>query len=138
MKQKVLSLILVLSLLTSVFVMPVNAATDSVLRYQHIGRIVAGLRITGNSAACEGSVLVIDNYPSMVTLELQQYTVNGWDTIESESKNFTGTGTKALDCDYTVPSGYTYRVVTTATIYSDNTRTTIIEEESGESPTDFA
>ena len=138
MKRKILSLFSVVVLLFTCFAFPVNAASNQTLRYQYIGRITAGLEITGNDARCEGSILITVNYPSTITVELQQLKSSGWTTIASESEDFTGTGTKPLGYNKTVDSGYTYRVVTTATIYSDSSRDTIIEEESGESPTDFA
>ncbi|MCC3374357.1 hypothetical protein [Cohnella sp. REN36] len=90
--------------------------------YDYISAVGASIDIGSlGKTASSGFVHYSGNYDSTLTVELQRSKGNGWSTVTSWSKSFTGGGVHSLEENYYVTSGYTYRVVAKATIKSGNT-----------------
>lgn len=90
-------------------------------RFEHMSRISSSLSFEAlGRANCTGSFTTYDEYNSRIILVLQQFKNNSWNTYRSWSKDFSGSGAKLLNEKYYVPSGYRYRVVTTAVILNNN------------------
>ncbi|WP_301625210.1 hypothetical protein [Paenibacillus apis] len=92
------------------------------LFYDYISVIGASIDI-GNlgKTASSGFVHYSGDYDSTLTVELQRSDGNGWSTIKTWSKSFSGAGLHSLEENYYVTSGYTYRVMSKSTIKSGNT-----------------
>lgn len=68
-----------------------------------------------------GVVFYLGNYNSTLTIELQRSNGNGWSTVKSWNKSFTGRGTHVVEEAHYVTSGYSYRTVLTVVIKNGNT-----------------
>lgn len=90
-------------------------------RFEHMSRISSSLSFEAfGRANCTGSFTTYDEYNSKIIIVLQQFKNNRWNDYQSWSESYSGSGVKLLNKKYYVPSGYRYRVVTTAVILSNN------------------
>ncbi|MGI6215833.1 MAG: hypothetical protein ACOYIT_08215 [Christensenellales bacterium] len=104
------------------------------LRYSHIYDIIADLSIVGSTARCSGYVRPSSNTSSSKVVVKLQKQVNGlWKTIKSWSGNAVSGGRAQAGGEYTVNTGYKYRVVTKATVM--NADGTVLEEATATSAT---
>lgn len=85
--------------------------------YDYISVVGAILNIGNNGKSISGGfVYYTGNYNSTLKIELQRRDGNRWKTVKSWEESFTGKGHHSLEKEYYVTSGYTYRVLATATI----------------------
>lgn len=85
--------------------------------YDYITALGANLSIGSlGKAVSTGFVYYPGDYDSTLTIELQRSNGTGWTTVKSWSESFSGWGHHSLEEEYYVTSGYTYKVVTTATV----------------------
>lgn len=90
--------------------------------YDYISVIGASIDIGSlGRTASSGFVYYAGDYDSTLFVELQRSSENGWSTLKSWSKSFTGGGNHILEEDYYVTSGHTYRVKNTVTIKDGST-----------------
>ena len=91
-------------------------AADISPRYDATSRITANLSINSSGlASCRGTIALRDlSYTATLTLHLQRYQGGSWTDVYSWSTSDAVTLSKSR---YVV-SGYSYRVVTSATVYS--------------------
>ena len=95
-------------------------------RYIGTARITSSLNISKSGAAtCNGKAVLWDGYTADLTVELQKdgSTIKTWTS--------SGSGTVTAGGTYYVPSGHTYVVVTTATVYDSNSK--VVESPSMDS-----
>ncbi len=84
-------------------------------RYTGISMLTSSLNISSSGgASCKGTVTLKSGYTANLTVELQKdgTTIKTWTN--------SGNGTLTAGSTYYVPSGHTYVVVTTATVYDSN------------------
>ena len=119
MKKKALCILLTLIVLLSVTA-PAVAATPETVQpyYTYVKSLDADLTISSNGiATCSGGVASTSALSVKAVCELQVYKQGEWKTLKSWSD--TGTATAdILDKQYTVETGYMYRVLTTGYVYS--------------------
>jgi hypothetical protein len=113
--KKALGIVLLLVVMFTALSSTVSA------RYKYIDIIGASLSINSSGlASCGGYVMPSDsNTNSTVTVELQRKSGNSWTSEYSWSGSSTGTWTAAASGTRYVVRG-TYRVVTTAKVYSSS------------------
>lgn len=117
--KRMLCLVLAL-LLVMLSVTPALAAeSDSAVmpRYSYIGRIYASLQIGQlGLSACHANCYVENADHIVLTAQLQQYNGSGWTTLKTWTA--TGTDIASISKNYAVPSGYTYRLRASCSVYS--------------------
>lgn len=125
MKRKILSLIALILLLTSVLAIPANAtdipleqAATIMPRYVNIIGITASINVNSSGkASCYAFVETSNtSHTNYLAICLQRYKDGTWTTIKSWDTS--GTGEATLDKSWYVTPGYYYRTAATATIYT--------------------
>lgn len=124
--KKIVNALVIVTLLFSLTI-PVYAVNSEVSsssgivspQFIAIGQMSATLNINSSGKAqCGGTVNPSNNsYTSYLTVSLQQSTSGGWTTIKSWSGSGTGVAGVNL-CNYWYVINGTYRVRTTASVYS--------------------
>ena len=120
----ILCAMLVLSIFpfTAFAAQPVTAWGDEIIarRFEKVRLIEADLSIPSSGiASCYGRVEPKSTSDTVtLVMELQQYTGGAWKTIKNWSTS--GGGTLSLDKIWAVLSGYYYRVVVTAYVYTSS------------------
>ena len=115
--RKILAAILFVCFAFSNVSVAFAASKDSATPYYvAITTLTASLNIDSNGyASCTGTAIARVNYTSDVSLELQQSTTSGWETI----KTWTASGRAvSFDKGWYVIEGNEYRVKITATVYA--------------------
>lgn len=125
-------LIMLVSLTIPAYAVDLSTTSSSGIispQFTSIGQMSAGLNIdSSGKAQCSGTVTPSNNtYKSYLTVSLQQSTSGGWTTIKSWSGSGTGVAGVSL-CNYWYVVNGTYRVCSTASIYSSTG--TFLETES--------
>jgi len=121
MKRRILSLVALVLLITSMLVMPATATDETPTvspRYVNIALFATSIDINDNGkASCHSYVETANStYTIYLSIGLQRYKDGAWTTIKSWSTS--GTGDAELDKSYYVTSGYYYRTAATATVYT--------------------
>lgn len=116
------ALLLLLGTLTA------NLATVQAVepRYTGVSILTSTLNVSSQGAArCNGKAVLKSGYTADLTVELQKdgSTIKTWTS--------SGSGTVTAGGTYYVPSGHTYVVVTTATVYDSNSK--VVESPSMDS-----
>ena len=96
-------------------------------RYTGTGLITSTLNVsTSGAAQCNGKIKLYNGYTADLTVELKKdgSTIKTWTS--------SGSGTVSAGGTYYVPTGHTYVVVTTATVYDSNSN--VVESPSATSP----
>ena len=138
--KRLLSLVAVILIAASMSSLPVSAfaqevepiePVDPVEPYVDLIMIAASCNISSSGlASCYGyAETATTSYTVYLTLELQRYN-NGWNTIKTWSTH--GTRYAELSKNRYVSSGYYYRVVATATVYTSSGN--YVESASATSP----
>jgi hypothetical protein len=91
-------------------------------RYSFIDLLSAGLSIDGNGrATCRGTVQATYTYTMLsIEVSLQQSENNTWTTLETWTDSGPGYWSLEVTGNRYILSGYSYRVVSTATVYDAN------------------
>lgn len=121
MKRRILSLIALVLLMTSLFVMPASAADESPTvtpRYVNILAFTASINVNSSGkASCYGFVETANtSHTIYLDITLQRYKDGYWSNVKSWYTS--GTGEVTLDKSWYVTSGYYYRTAATATVYT--------------------
>lgn len=124
--KRVLSLVLIVTLLTMLAVPAMAAETDNGVspRFTYISKVSTGLSISNiGVASCTANGCAPGVASVKITCRLQQYKNGSWTTI----RTWTGTGTNIASVAQSVAvySGYTYRTYTSFYVY--NSAGSIIE-----------
>jgi len=119
MKRRILSLVALVLLMTSILVMPASAAEESPTvtpRYVNILVFTASCGVNSSGKASCYSFVETANTSYTIHLEmaLQRYKDGYWSNVKTWSGD--GTGEKSLDKSWYVTSGYYYRTAATATV----------------------
>lgn len=115
--KRLLCILLAVTLLSSGFTALAAMPDTAVPYYTGTASIYANLSISSTGlASCSGNISLRSGYVANLTMKLQQYTSNGWTTIETW---FTATQ-KGLSGSRYVTHGYYYRVVTSASVYTSS------------------
>lgn len=135
--RKILSIVLVGAML-SAFSIAFAADTEENIppeiseQYVAVGSISAFITLdTSGKASCTGYVNLRNGYTASVNLQLQQYLGGCWVPVITWSEE--GGPTITLTGSRYVTSGYSYRSVTTATVYDSDGNS--VETVSGVSKT---
>lgn len=119
----------VLLLIMVLTVMLAGVATTHAVeaRYTGVTGLSATLNLSGNTASCSGSVIVLGGYTGDLLVELKRDggTIASWS--DSGSGRLSAGGTRA------VISGHSYVVTATVTVYDGNG--TLVNSYSEDSPT---
>jgi hypothetical protein len=109
-----------LALPLSAFAAPAGNGLVIQHRYSYIDLISAGLSINGSGCASCGGVVqaTYTNTTASIEVSLQQYKNNAWTTLKTWTGSGPGYWSLEVSGDYYVSSGYSYRVVSTATVYN--------------------
>lgn len=113
--KRVLCLLLAVVLLTS----GINVFADDGISpcYTGTATISASLSIsTSGKATCTGKIHLYSSYTATLTVKLQRYENGYWSTVKSWSTS----DSTSLSKSYYVTSGYSYRVVTSASVYNSS------------------
>ena len=121
MKRRILAVLSLILILTSVLVLPANAAeeTSNVSpRYVNIIGITASIGVNSSGkASCYSFVETANSsYTIYLVLGLQRYKDGYWTTIKEWSGS--GTGEVTMDKSRYVTPGYYYRTAASATVYT--------------------
>lgn len=121
MKRRILSLVALVLLMTSMLVMPAAAAEETPTvtpRYVNIMYFNASCGINSSGkASCYSFVETANtSYKIYLNIELQRYKDGYWSSIKSWTGS--GTGEVTMDKSWYVTSGYYYRTAATATVYT--------------------
>lgn len=97
---------------------PDTAAVEHISpRFEYISRISCGMTISAEGyASSTGSYTMYDGMDGTITLTLYRYINGRWVSYGTDSKDFTGNGTKMFTTGWDVPSGYRYRATATVEI----------------------
>lgn len=119
--RRIISLVIVITLLCTTVIPVSSAVTDSTVqpRWSYLTTVKAYLDINWlGLATCEGSASIRSQLDVKVVVRLQQLTDSGWSTIKTWTA--TDAGSAYASGVYAVHSGYTYRVSVTGYVYDDN------------------
>lgn len=125
MKRRILSLLALILILSSVLAIPASAdntvgsETASVTpRYVniHIFTASCGVNSSGKAASYAFVETANSSYTIYLNMGLQRYEDGYWKTIKTWSTS--GTGEAEMDKGWYVLSGYYYRTAATATVYT--------------------
>ena len=121
MKRRILSLVALVLLMTSLLVMPASAAEETPTvtpRYVNIMYFNASCGVNSSGkASCYSFVETANtSHTIYLGLALQRYKDGAWTTIKSWSSS--GSGEVEMDKSWYVTSGYYYRTAATATVYT--------------------
>lgn len=113
--KRMLCLLLAVVLLTS----GISVFADDGISPYYTGTatISASLSIsTSGKATCTGKIHLYSSYTATLTVKLQRYENGYWSTVKSWSTS----DSTSLSKSYYVTSGYSYRVVTSASVYNSS------------------
>ena len=121
MKRRILSVISLVLLLTSMLVVPASATDENSTispRYVNISVFYASVGVNGSGkASCYGDVTTANStHKVYLDITLQRYKDGYWSNVKSWDTS--GTGGATLDKSWYVTSGYYYRTAATATVYT--------------------
>ena len=127
MKRRILALIALVLLMTSLLVLPANATetpsnenTTISPRYVNIALFTASINVNSSGkASCYSFVETANtSHTIYLKIELQRYKDGYWSSIKSWTGS--GTGEVTMDKSWYVTSGYYYRTAATATVYTSS------------------
>lgn len=121
MKRRILSLVALVLLMTSMLVVPASAADEAPTvtpRYVNISVFTASVGVNSSGkASCYSDVITANSTHTIyLDITLQRYNNGYWTNVKSW--NTSGTGEVSLDKSWYVTSGYYYRTAATATVYT--------------------
>ncbi len=121
MKQKAISLIALVLLLSSMLIMPVSAAEEVTAvspRYVNIMDFYVSVGVNSSGkASCYSFVETANtSYTIYLNITLQRYEDGYWTPVKTWSGS--GTGEVTMDKSRYVTSGYYYRTAASATVYT--------------------
>lgn len=125
MKRRILSLLALILILSSVLAIPASAddtvgseAASVTPRYVNIALFTAscGVNSSGKAASYAFVETANSSYTIYLNMTLQRYEDGYWTNVKSWSSS--GTGEVTMDKGWYVLSGYYYRTAATATVYT--------------------
>lgn len=117
--KRILAIIMALMVALSTLSLTVTAVDNNTVtpRYSYINVINSSLSISKlGLATCKANSGFFNGASQILTCKLQRYNGSGWTTIKTWSS--TSEYSTAITKQYAVPSGYTYRLRATCSIYN--------------------